>query len=133
MNKYQCERCGGTGAEPEGKPSDLIRDGAQSITDERKRQIEVEGWTATRDDEYRGGEMAAAAACYAWIAGTSDEDRAFYVPFEQPAEGWPWGDEWWKPKDRRADLVRAGALIAAEIDRLDRLAAGQSNYLREVE
>jgi len=33
---------------------------------------------------------------------------------------WPWGKEWWKPSDRRRDLVKAGALIAAEIDRLDR-------------
>jgi hypothetical protein len=36
---------------------------------------------------------------------------------------WPWEDKWWKPKDRRRDLVRAGALIVAEIERLDRLAA----------
>jgi hypothetical protein len=27
---------------------------------------------------------------------------------------------WWKPKDRRRDLVRAAALIIAEIERLDR-------------
>jgi hypothetical protein len=31
---------------------------------------------------------------------------------------WPWSFEWWKPKDRIRNLVRAGALIAAEIDRL---------------
>jgi hypothetical protein len=36
---------------------------------------------------------------------------------------WPWSVQWWKPKDRRRDLVRAGALIVAEIERLDRAAA----------
>jgi len=34
---------------------------------------------------------------------------------------WPWGSEWWKPsKDPIRDLVKAGALIAAEIDRLQK-------------
>ena len=33
---------------------------------------------------------------------------------------WPWAAEWWKPKDCRRNLVRAGALILAEIERLDR-------------
>jgi hypothetical protein len=36
---------------------------------------------------------------------------------------WPWSREWWQPKDRRRDLVRAGALIVAEIERLDRAAS----------
>jgi hypothetical protein len=31
-------------------------------------------------------------------------------------------DEWWKPTNRRRDLVKAGALILAEIERLDRAA-----------
>jgi hypothetical protein len=35
---------------------------------------------------------------------------------------WPWHDDWWKPKDRRRDLIRAAALIVAEIERLDRAA-----------
>jgi len=30
-----------------------------------------------------------------------------------------WAREWWKPKDRRRDLIRAAALIVAEIERLD--------------
>lgn len=33
---------------------------------------------------------------------------------------WPWDREWWKPKDRRRNLVRAAALLIAEIERLDR-------------
>lgn len=33
---------------------------------------------------------------------------------------WPWDAEWWKPTDNRRDLVKAAALIIAEIERLDR-------------
>ena len=80
--------------------------GVGLIAEERKRQIEKEGWLAAHDDEHANGEMAQAAACY-----TLGEDCV----------EWPWEEEWWKPKDRISDLVRAGALIAAEIDRLTRL------------
>lgn len=85
-------------------------DGAASIAMERQRQISKEGWTAEHDDTYRSGELASAAACYlTW-------------PFRETVpDTWPWEAAWWKPKNRRADLVRAGALIAAEIDRIDRL------------
>lgn len=34
--------------------------------------------------------------------------------------GWPWDMKWWKPSDDPIkNLVKAGALIAAEIDRLN--------------
>lgn len=46
---------------------------------------------------------------------TYDARRAKEVP-----EGWPWDDVWWKPKDPRTNLVKAGALILAEIERMDR-------------
>jgi hypothetical protein len=36
-------------------------------------------------------------------------------------DGWPWAPELWKPANARRDLVKAGALILAEIERLDRL------------
>lgn len=39
-----------------------------------------------------------------------------------PDPFWPWQRKWWKPKDPRRDLVRAGALIIAEIERIDRAA-----------
>lgn len=82
--------------------------GAGEIAAERQRQKEVEGWTPEHDDQHTDGSLATVAACY--IAPGYAK--------------WPksWSQDWWKPKDRRADLVRAGALIAAEIDRLDRLA-----------
>lgn len=90
--------------------------GIESIAAERQRQIEAEGWSAEHDDAHDRDELSAAAACYAhfgWVRPSNGE---------APSE-WPWSPDWWKPKDRRADLVRAGALIAAEIDRIDRAAA----------
>lgn len=89
------------------------------IAAERLRQVEAEGFTADRDDGYKGGALADAAACYARYAGSMLSP----VP-----EEWPWARSWWKPKTRREDLVRAGALIAAEIDRLDRLAAASAQW-----
>jgi hypothetical protein len=35
--------------------------------------------------------------------------------------GWPWDATWWKPKDRRSNLIRAGALMLAEKERLGRI------------
>lgn len=86
--------------------------GAELIAAERQRQIEGEGWTAEHDDKHDNGELARAAVCYA-EGGTG-------VGLH---EIWPWFQEEWKPSgDRVRDLTKAGALIAAEIDRLQRLA-----------
>lgn len=103
----------------------------EEIAAERRRQIEVEGWTPEHDDAHRFGELAAAAACYSWFSTFSSDARAEMVL--TPKRGfinllwwmWPrsWSDRWWKPKDRRRDLIRAAALIVAEIERLDRAAA----------
>ena len=90
------------------------------VSRERERQITVEGWTPEHDDKHERGEMAAAGGCYAIVAGCSDRSREQFV--DQPYPEWPWDRKWWKPKDRRCDLVRAAALIVAEIERLDRIA-----------
>ncbi|MDS7874704.1 ead/Ea22-like family protein [Klebsiella pasteurii] len=86
---------------------------ATDVLAERQRQITAEGWTPEHDDEYQHCEMAVSAACYIM----ADDDPRADVP-----ELWPWPSEWWKPKDVRRDLVKAGALILAEIERLDRAA-----------
>lgn len=88
-------------------------DGAALIAAERRRQIEVEGWSPEHDDKHDGGQLSHAAACYA-LGRTELRLNAVTTHF------WPWDRHWWKPKDRISDLVRAGALIAAEIDRLKR-------------
>ncbi|WP_373879380.1 ead/Ea22-like family protein [Klebsiella variicola] len=86
---------------------------AADVLAERQRQVSAEGWTAAHDDEYQHCEMAVAAACYIM----ADDDPRADVP-----ELWPWPSEWWKPTNIRRDLVKAGALILAEIERLDRAA-----------
>jgi hypothetical protein len=97
------------------------------IAAERSRQIESEGWTADHDDAHGGEELARAAACYAigW-------QTVRYRHIDGRARGeewgvewrdvWPWDREWWKPKDHRRNLIKAGALIVAEIERIDRAA-----------
>lgn len=95
----------------------------RDVLAERLRQVSEEGFTPEKDDAYVRGELAQAAACYALgpklvpIDGRCAESA-------RPA-WWPWDRTWWKPRGRRADLVRAGALILAEIERLDRAEARQ--------
>lgn len=81
--------------------------GAADIAAERTRQITEEGWNAVHDDRYECRELSKAAMCYVW--GRADT-----------TVHWPWPLTWFKPTDLRRNLVKAGALIAAEIDRLDR-------------
>lgn len=101
----------------------------EEIAAERERQIKKEGWSSKHDDQHRDGSLSRAAACYAAHASAyqrvaSDVDMTVYrkvEPRQSTGEfGWPWAAKWWKPKDPRRDLVRAGALIVAEIERLDR-------------
>jgi len=91
----------------------------EEIAAERRRQVEVEGWTTEHDDLHRQGELARAGAAYAYATGYCDALRRING---RPA-WWPFENSWWKPKDRRSDLIRAGALIVAEVERLDRAAA----------
>jgi hypothetical protein len=97
-------------------------DAARDVLAERQRQISAEGWTPEHDDAHEEGSLACAAGCYAIHASLPDAAR---VPKVWAPQDWPWGAEWWKPKDRRSDLVRAGALILAEIERLDRALKGE--------
>lgn len=99
---------------------------SQAATDvllERDRQKTVEGWTLAHDDAHKSGTMAVAAACYALYADSYPNDG-------QPPFEWPWADEWWKPKDYRRDLVRAAALLIAEIERVDRASASAKEVER---
>lgn len=87
------------------------------IAAERARQISSEGWTPDHDDEHEHGEMAMAAAAYAFASGHPLYEEHWN---DTPPPWWKWDRKWWKPKDARRNLVRAGALIVAEIERLDR-------------
>ncbi len=90
--------------------------GIEMIAAERKRQIESEGWTPEHDAQHANHELADAAAGYAVYAWAGDSAV-------NPPRDWPWAREWWKPTSPIRMLVKAGALIAAEIDR--RLARGE--------
>lgn len=111
-----------------------MNNAAQDVLAERERQKAVEGWTPEHDDEHADGSLAIVAACYAApmakhtksdiadVSGGRGETpvwamRKFKVPKLWPAS---WHASWWKPKDYRSNLVRAGALILAEIERIDR-------------
>jgi len=89
--------------------------GIERIAAERRRQIEEEEWDAEHDAEHESGELLLLAACYILKNYT-------FKDFEKPIEKelWCyWGDlEWVKYKNPIRDLERAGALIAAEIDRI---------------
>jgi hypothetical protein len=97
-----------------------MKTGIELIAEQRARQISQEGWTADHDDEHKDGEMSGAAACYA-IAANELSARTPYL--NSPNRSlWAWEMFWWKPgKCAIRCLVKAGALIAAEIDRLQRL------------
>ena len=92
--------------------------GIELIAAERQRQIEVEGFDAEHDSGHDCADLLAAAECYAKENPVMHDDANFPIH-------WPFDDGYWNPKTRERNLVRAGALalaavdrIAAEIDRL---------------
>ncbi|MBB3997256.1 hypothetical protein [Aureimonas pseudogalii] len=87
----------------------------RDVLAERRRQVEVEGWSAEHDDRQHPCALSSAAACYA----LADPNNTV----KPPSMLWPWDATAWKPRDERSNLVRAGALILADIERLGRAAA----------
>lgn len=87
----------------------------RDVIAERRRQIEVEGWAPEHDDRHGAHELAEAAACYCLSSAGK--------PFDYFETMWPWERWWFKVSGPRRDLVKAGALVLAEIERLDRAAA----------
>jgi hypothetical protein len=80
------------------------------VIQERMRQVELEGYTKTLDDRWIKGELAQAAVAY--VHGRREE--------------WPWDPITFKRGQGngagyRKNLVKAAALILAEISRLDRI------------
>jgi hypothetical protein len=84
--------------------------GVALIRAERLRQVADEGYTPEHDAEHIDGELARVAAAYALYGGGAGHVvRPGY---------WPWPDWKLKPGEALDSLVKAGALIAAEIDRI---------------
>jgi len=90
-------------------PESEYKTGAQLIVDERMRQIAEEGMSHAHDDKYKNQELLRGACTY----------MSLHLALSGFA--WPWAKDWWKPSgDPVRNLTKAGALIAAEIDRIQR-------------
>jgi hypothetical protein len=78
----------------------------REIEKERRNQIE-RGFTPDHDDDHIHGGLRAAAICFV------EPDAMF-------ADYWPWSD--YKPdlSNHRVNLIKAAALLVAEIERMDR-------------
>lgn len=101
-------------------PKEAIRSGVELIAEERKRQVSKEGWTPAHDDKHKGRQLAKGAESYLCLHTFPNENPACDGKL-RGACNWPWAKKWWKPSsDPIRNLVKAGALIAAEIDRLQR-------------
>lgn len=96
-----------------------MKNGIELIAEERQRQIQVEGWTPEHDDQHDTGDLAHAAAAY---ASAELYRRTTSKGHDSTPHIWPFQMSWWKPtpENRIRELQKAGALIAAEIDRLQR-------------
>jgi hypothetical protein len=102
--------------------------GAELIATERHRQIFEEQWSTYDDDQYTEEELIDAAHCYI----NARRYREVFLQEDAVPLRWPWNEVGWKPtpEDRMRELVKAGALIAAEIDRLQRIKAKANTDLK---
>lgn len=91
------------------KPTDAVFD----VLAERRRHVEGEGWTPEHDDSHDKSEMTFAAIAY--LMAVVNPNAA---PIWWPSFSWSW--DWFKPGAVRRMLVKAAALLIAEIERLDR-------------
>jgi hypothetical protein len=118
--------------------AELAQPGSQAMVDvmaERRRQVDEEGFTAERDDAlYKKGELAAASICYMLPAvtalgllgsGYNHDDLGQLVVDSKPGAKWPWSKSWWKPKTIRTAMVKAAALLIAQIEQYDRRYPGK--------
>lgn len=80
------------------------------VLSERNRQMTSEGFSEEHDDTHVNGEIARGAASYALYS--TDPAMAGLI--------WPFENESFKPVDPRANLIKAAAMIIAEIERIDR-------------
>jgi hypothetical protein len=98
--------------------------GSGVIAAERRRQIEAEKYTLEYDQRHTASELVRAAICYAyagWILAGGGAPRQVRTS-AKIAVLWPWSHGEFKPaEDPLRNLEKAGALIAAEIDRLERV------------
>lgn len=96
--------------------------GSQLIRAERLRQISEEGYTKDRDSRYIHNELIDAAIAYCIVSKRPEDEQEIMVNW------WPWDKEHFKPsKNKTTNIKKAGALLAAEIDRNNHILKGEPN------
>ena len=122
-------------------PGGISRHAVVAVTElagERARQITEEGFTPEWDDRHhRPADLALAAATYAAFSAMENENSREhhrqslwgFVPGFTGIIGqlWPWPAQWFKPRARRRELIKAGALILAQLERLSREAEREAD------
>jgi len=104
-----------------------MKTGIELIAEERNRQILSKGWSPDHDKEHINGELVKAAVCYATPQSLREPATEAIDMYDERELDypvlWPFEAKYWKPSpnDRVKELVKAGALIVAEIDRLQTL------------
>lgn len=105
-------------------PEDTVNASYLAVYNERMRQIFSEGFSRENDDQHKPGSLAVAGASYAINAADALQAESPESGKDAAAAVWPFDQTWWKPSpDPRRNLIKAGALILAEIECLDRAAA----------
>lgn len=88
--------------------------GIEMIAEKVRTNAEHKSYNAAHDDQHIHSELVDAAMCYLRIVEASRRGRRRTPP-------WPFEAKAWKPSDDPIrNLVHAGALIVAEIERLQR-------------
>lgn len=120
----ECSKPDCTGIHPQDVEHVIVMAGTECIRLERQRQMEVKGWTKEHDQTHDKSEILKAAVCYALEAlDKTNNDKVVIGHY------WPWLNSDWKPSPEPIrNLVKAGALIAAEIDRLQGKRILEGNY-----
>lgn len=116
------------------KEGKVRKKGIDLIAEERQRQIN-NGYDSNHDMHHDFRELVQAAITYMGAAflptkskeiGNSNESAISWHEDNEPWElkyiklDWPWEEESFKPTTPLQDLIKAGALIAAAIDRLQK-------------
>lgn len=96
---------------------------------ERRHQVEDLRYNTAHDDQHDQKEIARAAGGYVhhYIYRTGVPGSVYQADPMPPT--WPWDEIYWNPQTPREDLVRAAALIIAEIERIDRAAVDAARGL----
>lgn len=85
--------------------------GVQKIAAERTRQIEEKGYDPIHDSKDPRSVIEGARAYIHHAIGLE-----YGVDLTAEECGWPWDEKFWKPGSPEQDLIKAGGMIAADLD-----------------